>query len=75
VVDVAPSLNGYKNLEYVVVVGYKKLIKVPGVTKNFKIDGSLESISIEHLTNKTDYAKIFVSKDPYESAFSFSAYT
>ena len=73
-VNVKPSLND-ENLEYFVTVGLLKFIKLPGVTKDIKHDGSVEIITVEHLTSEKSYAKVYESDDMFESAFSLRVET
>ena len=49
--NVKPSLLS-SNLEYLVTVGLVKVINLPGAALNVKHDGSYETITVEHLSNK-----------------------
>jgi len=53
-----------------VIVGLVKVIKLPGVTRDVRNDGSLETITIEYLTNENSFSTIVSSDDLLESAFS-----
>ena len=67
--NVKPSLVT-TNLKFNVTVGIVNVIKLPGVTKNFKHDGTLETISVEHLkAGKKEWVTVFPSEDLFESAF------
>ena len=73
-VNVKPSLKD-ENLKYFVTVGLIKFIKLPGVTKDIKHDGSIEIITVEHLTSENSYAKVYESDNMFESAFSLKVET
>ena len=66
--NVKPSLKD-GNLEYIVTVGIVKFIKLSGVTRDIKHDGTVEEITVEHLTSDNGYATIIESDQISESAF------
>jgi hypothetical protein len=66
--NVKPRLKDEKLL-YLVPLGLVKIIRLPGVTRDIKHDGSFEEITIEHLSSGNDIITIIPSLDLFESAF------
>ena len=67
--NVKPSLVSDK-LEFEVSVGTVKVIRIPAVTRDIKHDGTIETITVMHMTQSSDGMTIFSSDDMFESAFS-----
>jgi hypothetical protein len=72
--NVKPSFVDEK-LTYLVTVGQVKVIKISGVTRDIKHDGTLETITVEHLTKENEFVAIFPSDDVFESAFTIKVQT
>ena len=72
--NVKPSLKS-SNLEYFVTIGLVKFIKLPGVTRDIKHDGTVEEITVEHITSESGYATIIESNEISESAFTLRVKT